>query len=140
MIQAPANPGGPRRLRAARKPSGGILWLASPADKDFPAAVSYLSLSCATKQAKKLVAALRVAAPEQREAKDIFRASGLPMLGTSDHHVEKELTHIRKGDALSPILLVRDEARGRVVVADGYHRLCAAYAVDQDALIPCRIV
>jgi len=38
------------------------------------------------------------------------------------------------------ILLVRDKARGRVVIADGYHRLCAVYTFDEDALIPCKIV
>jgi len=35
---------------------------------------------------------------------------------------------------------VRDEAAGKVVIADGYHRLCAVYLFDEDALIPCRIV
>jgi hypothetical protein len=27
-----------------------------------------------------------------------------------------------------------------VVVADGYHRLCAVYQVDEDAWVPCKIV
>jgi hypothetical protein len=27
-----------------------------------------------------------------------------------------------------------------VIIADGYHRMCAVYAVDEDALIPCKIV
>jgi hypothetical protein len=35
---------------------------------------------------------------------------------------------------------VRDPARGKVVIADGYHRVCAAYTFDEDALIPCKIV
>jgi hypothetical protein len=38
------------------------------------------------------------------------------------------------------LLLVRDEARGKVVIADGYHRLCAVYARDEDASIPCKLV
>jgi hypothetical protein len=29
---------------------------------------------------------------------------------------------------------------GKVVVADGYHRLCAVYQIDEDAWIPCKIV
>jgi hypothetical protein len=41
---------------------------------------------------------------------------------------------------LSPILLVRDGRRGRLIIADGYHRLCAVYAFDEDAVIPCKIV
>ena len=39
-----------------------------------------------------------------------------------------------------PLLLLRDEPNGKVVIADGYHRLCAAYGFDEDALIPCKIV
>jgi len=30
--------------------------------------------------------------------------------------------------------------QGRVIVADGYHRLCAVYSYDEDAVIPCKIV
>jgi len=30
-------------------------------------------------------------------------------------------------------------ARGKVVIADGYHRLCAVYAGDEDASIPCKL-
>ena len=29
---------------------------------------------------------------------------------------------------------------GKVVIADGYHRLCAVYGFDEDAWIPCKIV
>jgi hypothetical protein len=35
---------------------------------------------------------------------------------------------------------VRDRANGKVVIADGYHRLCAVYTFDEDAWIPCKIV
>jgi hypothetical protein len=45
-----------------------------------------------------------------------------------------------KGTSLSPLLLVRDEACGKVVIADGYHRLCSVYLFDEDAWIPCKIV
>ena len=74
------------------------------------------------------------------KAKDIFRASGLSLLGISNSHVEKDRAQIDKGEALSPLLLVRDEKNRKVVVADGYHRLCAVYQVDEDAWIPCKIV
>ncbi len=74
----------------------------------------------------------------QFKAKDIFRASGLSLLGTSNSHVEKDREKISAGRKLSPILLVRDG--GKVVIADGYHRLCAVYSFDEDALIPCKIV
>ena len=41
---------------------------------------------------------------------------------------------------LSPLLLVRNSPNGKVIIADGYHRLCAVYFTDEDALIPCKIV
>ena len=47
---------------------------------------------------------------------------------------------IRAGGKLSPLLLLRDSPRGRVIIADGYHRLCAVYSCDEDAVIPCKIV
>ena len=40
----------------------------------------------------------------------------------------------------STLLLLRDTAHGKVVVADGYHRLCAVYVHDEDAWIPCKII
>jgi hypothetical protein len=27
-----------------------------------------------------------------------------------------------------------------LIIADGYHRLCAVYKFDEDAVIPCKIV
>jgi hypothetical protein len=62
------------------------------------------------------------------------------LLGVSDSHVEKDRVKIRKGQSLSPILLVRDEQNGKVVIADGYHRLCAIYGYDEDSWIRCQIV
>jgi len=107
---------------------------------DFEAAESYLQLIHPPKRSATLVAALRRAKPARFRAKDIFRASQLSRLGISNLRVAKDRKKIKDGVALSPILLVRDEAHGKVVVADGYHRLCAVYEVNEDAWIPCRIV
>jgi hypothetical protein len=74
------------------------------------------------------------------KSKDIFRASSLSLLGVSNAHLEKDQKKIKKGRGLSPLLLVRDVNNGKVVVADGYHRLCAVYSYDEDAIIPCKIV
>ncbi len=115
-------------------------WLDEVAAENFPAASSFLSLAYAPKQVKKIVTALKAAKPSQFKAKDIFRASGLSLLGISNYQVQKDSLKIREGIALSPILLVRNVASVRVVIADGYHRLCAVYACNEDELIPCRIV
>jgi hypothetical protein len=117
-----------------------IRWLAAPEDHDYPAAESYLGLLHPGAEAAELVARLRAAPAATFKAKDIFRASGLSLLGVSNSHVEKDRKKIRKGVALAPLLLVREPALGRVVIADGYHRLCAVYAFDEDSWIPCRIV
>jgi hypothetical protein len=74
------------------------------------------------------------------KAKDIFRASRLSLLGVSNSHVERDRQKIAKRTPLSPLLLVRDADAGRLIIADGYHRLCAVYSIDEDALIPCKIV
>jgi hypothetical protein len=115
-------------------------WLADIDERNFAAAESYLALVYSKAQCAKLVAALRKAELVQFKAKDIFRASQLSLLGVSNSHVEKDRAYIDKGMQLSPILLVRDVRNGKVVVADGYHRLCAVYQIDEDAWIPCKIV
>jgi hypothetical protein len=117
-----------------------IQWLAGPEEHDYPAAHSYLTLIYDDKQSRRFVAALKTASVIQFKAKDIFRASGLALLGASNSHVEKDRDKIRAGRQISPILLVRDSGTGKVVIADGYHRLCAVYSFDEDALIPCKIV
>ena len=86
------------------------------------------------------VSSLKISQIKQFKAKDIFRASGLSLLGISNSHVEKNLKKIQKGKELSPILLVRDPHNGKVIVADGYHRLVSVYNISEDIEIPCKIV
>ena len=117
-----------------------IRWLNDPEKHNFPAAQSYLSLIYERPVANSLVQKLRRAPLSSFKAKDIFRASGLSLLGISNNHVEKDRNKIKDGKKLSPLLLVRDKLRGKVVIADGYHRLCAVYSLDEDAEIPCKIV
>ena len=117
-----------------------VKWLDQPEDHDYPAAANYLGLVRSTDAVQALVAALKAAPTVTFLAKDIFRASGLSLLGVSNSHVERDRQKIAEGKALSPLLLVRDPGRGQVIVADGYHRLCAIYGLDEDAVIPCRIV
>jgi hypothetical protein len=117
-----------------------IKWLDKPEDHDYPAAFSYLNLIYDDKSAVKFIDALKKARIRQFKAKDIFRASKLSLLGISNSHIENDRKRIRTGEKLSPILLVRNTANGWVIIADGYHRLCAIYSFDEDALIPCKIV
>ena len=117
-----------------------IQWLPEPEDHDYPAAESYLSIIYDEKTTAAFVAKLKKAPVSKFKAKDIFRASSLSLLGVSNSHVDKDRKKIRDGKKLSPLLLVRESGPGKVVIADGYHRLCAVYSIDEDAMIPCKIV
>jgi len=117
-----------------------INWLADAQDHDYPAAGSYLSLLFDETAAAKYVDQLRKAPISKFKAKDIFRASGLSLLGISNSHVVHDREKVLAGQSLSPLLLVRDPNDQKVIIADGYHRMCAVYSFDEDALIPCKIV
>jgi hypothetical protein len=117
-------------------------WKDEPEEHDYPAAVDYLELLLPRPVAEGLVTALRAAGNVHKKAKDLERASGLPILPRDNHHVAQDLEKVRKGEKLSPVLLVRGALGTGVplTVADGYHRICASYHLDEDADIPCRLV
>jgi hypothetical protein len=117
-----------------------IHWLPDAQEHDYPAAGSYLALLFPADRVTALVERLKAQPIVPFKAKDIFRAARLSLLGVSNSHVERDWKKIKKGQTLSPLLLVRDETSGRVVIADGYHRLCAVYGLDEDAVIPCKII
>jgi hypothetical protein len=113
-------------------------WKDKPEAQDFSAAESYLSLLVGPEAASKLAKALR----KQRSltnhaANDILRAANLPLLGPQDPEVTTDLNKVKLGNKLSPVLLVQGEP---LWVADGYHRICASYHLDEKTGVPCRIV
>ena len=113
-------------------------WKNEPEEQDYPAAVSYLSLLMDPAAAAQLVSALQKAGQlDHYKAKDVLRASQLPLLPEDDKHVASDLGKVKSGSKLSPVLLVRGQP---LLVADGYHRVCASYHLDENADIPCRIV
>ncbi len=114
-------------------------WKDQPEAHDFPAAADFLSLISASDDVKRLVSALKAAPIERRKAKDLLRASGLALLPVDNAHVVADLAKVRQGEALSPVLLVRGDLRrsAPMVIADGYHRVCASYHLDENADIPC---
>lgn len=117
-----------------------INWATEPKASNYPAAFSYLKLVYSEKKAFSLVRQLKKAKMTSFKAKDIFRASGLSLLGISNGHVMKFQRKIKDKEEISPILLVRDSKHNKVIVADGYHRLCATYTHNEDEIVPCRIV
>ncbi len=116
-----------------------IRWLDKTDNSNFPAAESYLSLLYPPKEVERLIGLLKKAKLTEFKSKDIFRASGLPLLGISNLQFRKNMNKIAAKKKLSPILLVRDPVTNKTIVADGYHRLCAIYFLDENALIRCSI-
>ena len=113
-------------------------WKDEPEGQDFPAAESYLSLLVGTDTAARLAKALRKKHHLRRyAAKDLLRAAGLPLLGSEDSEGAADLKKGKLGDKLSPVLLVQGVP---LWVADGYHRICASYHLDEKSQVPCRIV
>jgi hypothetical protein len=113
-------------------------WKDKPESQDFPAAESYLSLLTGPAAAARLAKALRKQeALQHYAAKDILRASGLSLLSPDDSEVAADLAKVKGGRKLSPVLLVYGIP---LWVADGYHRVCASYHLDEKILVPCRVV
>lgn len=122
-----------------------VIWRKQPSKEEFDAARHYLSLLLPTAKAQKLVSEARRIRPTQRIAKDILRASRLPLLPSDERHVAEDLKKIRKSKSLSPVILIQgDLTRDRPpIIADGYHRMCAACHADEDSpvaivLVPVR--
>lgn len=118
-----------------------VQWKTTPEEHDYPAAADYLELLGDAAVVEAIVAALRSAPVVVKKAKDILRASQLEALTPDNPHVRKDLLKINEGKRLSPILLVRGDCRKNVpmLIADGYHRVCALYFADEDAEIPAKI-
>jgi hypothetical protein len=119
-----------------------VKWLPKPQKHDFQAAEDFLSLIMPAKRAagyrKRLTAARNDVT--HRKAKDILRASQLDLLGEDNKHVASDLRKAAAGAALSPILLLRGDGEHPLIVADGYHRVCASYWIDENTDVPCVLV
>ena len=113
------------------------IWLSEPEKHDYPAAKDYLELHFSSVKAAALAKKLQAAKVISKKAKDILRASSLPLLDKSNVHVKANIDKVREDKKLSPVLLVRGE---KLIIADGYHRVCAIYYLSEDLSIPCKIV
>jgi hypothetical protein len=117
-----------------------IRWLEEPEEKDYLAASSFLSMVLAPSSLSETIAALRTAPVGHWAAKDLLRAAGLPPLKPKQSaEVAEKLKKIKKGIPISPVLLIGG-IRDYLVIGDGYHRVSAAYRVDEDAQVPGRLL
>lgn len=118
------------------------VWKNEPDKHDYPAAQSYLTLLASDAQITDVVTRLKAAKLSTYKAKDILRATGLAVLPPDNAHVAIDLARVQAGTKLSPVLIVRGNANLGIPaqIADGYHRVCASYHLDENADIPCHIV
>ena len=124
------------------KTTAKVTWKSEPDEHDYPAATAYLSLLADAARTDDLVGRLKTAPLDYQKAKDILRAATLPLLAEDDPHVASDLKKIAQHTDLSPVLLVRGDLAGGapLQIADGYHRVCASYHIDENTDIPCHIV
>jgi hypothetical protein len=118
------------------------IWTGAPAREDYEAARHFLSLLFSERDAAHLTGLLRRASTSLFEAKDLLRAAQCDLLEKDSAHVAADLKKIDKGKKLSPVLLVRGQARVGVplIIADGHHRICASWYWNEDEPVACRIV
>lgn len=116
-------------------------WKNLPEEHDYPAAADYLALVLTSHEVPRALAALRRVPLTHKKAKDLLRASGLAPLGETNPHVAADLAKVARGEFLSPVLCMVGTALKGVplVVADGYHRICASYLITENADVPCQL-
>ena len=115
-----------------------INWSSEVKESNYIGATNYLNLIYPFDIVPTLILKLNVQLLREFEAKDIFRASGFNLLPNDNFHVKVTTSHIINEVEISPILLIKD--KGKLIIADGYHRLCAIYHYNEDSFIQCQIV
>ncbi|SRR5581483_8458278 len=117
-------------------------WKKAPGPGELESALNYLSLQLPDRLAKKLVAIAKRRRPTNRVAKDVLRASRLPLLPPDELHVAEDLKRIRKGKRLAPVIFVQGDLSSArpAIIADGYHRICAACHADEDSPVAIVLV
>jgi hypothetical protein len=110
-----------------------LRWKKDVADHDYAAASSYLSIRFGQDHANQVAAKLKKMDVTTRRANDILRATGRDPLPLNDPGVVNDLKKVLSGDKLSPVLVAEGD------IADGYHRVSLAYALDPYTEVPLKL-
>jgi len=116
-----------------------ITWQDDAPPSDYEAAGHYLSLVDVQKNIDKALADLKAGAIVEYKATDLLRAAQLAVPKADDRPTREQIKKIKRGEPVSPVLLVRVPALKKVIVADGFHRICAAYRIDPDVVLHCKL-
>jgi hypothetical protein len=110
-----------------------LKWKKDVAEHDYVAASSYLSIRYGESRAKEVSEKLRKLPVITRRANDLLRAVRRDALPLSDPGVLRDLKKVLAGEKLSPVLVADAD------IADGYHRVSLAYALDPYADVPLKL-
>ena len=110
-----------------------LQWKNDVADHDYAAAASYLSVRFGESRAQEVSEQLQKLPVIHRRANDILRATRRDPLPLTDPGVLKDLQKVLAGEKLSPVLVAEGD------IADGYHRVSLAYALDPYADVPLKL-
>jgi hypothetical protein len=110
-----------------------LQWRQDVANHDYAAAASYLSIRFGESKAQEVSAKLQKLPVITRRANDILRATRRDPLPLSDPGVLKNLKKVLAGEKLSPVLVAEGD------IADGYHRVSLAYALDPYVDVPLKL-
>jgi hypothetical protein len=110
-----------------------LQWKKDVEHHDYAAASSYLSIRFGESKAQEVAARLQKVPVITRRANDILRAVRRDPLSLSDPGVLKDLKKVLAGEKLSPVLVAEGD------IADGYHRVSLAYALDPYADVPLKL-
>ena len=115
------------------EPAPQLQWKNDVASHDYAAAASYLSIRYGENRARELSDKLQKLPVITRRANDILRATRRDPLPLSDPGVLRDLQKVLSGEKLSPVLIADGD------IADGYHRVSLAYALDPYAMVPLKL-
>ena len=110
-----------------------LRWKKDVAAHDYAAASSYLSIRFGESRAQEISDKLKKLPVITRRANDILRATSRDPLPLNDPGVLNDLKKVLGGEKLSPILVAEGD------IADGYHRVSLAYALDPYADVPLKL-
>jgi hypothetical protein len=120
-------------MAAAEEAVQYLQWKKDVDNHDYAAAASYLSIRLGEDRAKEVSDKLQKLPVITRRANDILRATQRIPLPLSDPGVLKDLKKVLAGEKLSPVLIAEGD------IADGYHRVSLAYALDPYAGVPLKL-
>jgi hypothetical protein len=120
-------------VTTAGEPVQYVRWKKDVSVHDYAAASSYLSIRFGEGRAREVSENLRKLPIVHRRANDILRATRRDPLPLSDPGVVRDLQKILAGQKLSPVLVAEGD------IADGYHRVSLAYALDPYADVPLKL-